>query len=139
MRKVGVDMRRSRVLAILGVLVVGVLIGTFSSAAEDRANEPPIIMVSQLPDGEQDSYYSFNLTATDPDDDVNDLEWSDDSDMFDVNDHGGISFLPGNEDVGFNFVNITVEDPGGLNDTVEFEVEESTKGPQAVNVTKVQA
>jgi len=120
MRKVGVDLRRSRVLAILCVLVVGVLIGTFASADEDRANEPPVIMSTSLPDGEQGSLYIFQLTATDPDDDVNDLEWSDDTDMFDVNETGTILFGPENEDVGYNYFNVTVEDPGGGSDTVEF-------------------
>lgn len=120
MRKVGVDLRRSRVLAIIGVLLVGVLIGTFASANNDRSNEPPKIKVVLLPDGEQDSAYFFNLTATDPDDDVTDLEWSDDSDLIDVNQTGTISARPSNGDVGYNYFNVTVEDPGGLNDTLEF-------------------
>jgi hypothetical protein len=89
-------------------------------ASGDRANEPPVITEVLLPDGEQDRGYVFNLTAVDPDDDESELVWSDDTDMFDITEAGMIFFMPKNGDVGYNYFNATVEDPGGNTDTEVF-------------------
>jgi hypothetical protein len=84
------------------------------------ANQPPRIKVVQLPDGEEDECYSFNLTATDPDDLESELVWSDDSPMFRISATGEIAFLPGERDAGYQEFNVTVTDPGGESDTVRF-------------------
>jgi hypothetical protein len=73
-----------------------------------------------LPKGEQDTYYSFNLTATDIDDQVGDLTYSDDSELFEISQSGEIAFVPRNAQVGYNFFNVTVKDPGGLVDVMEL-------------------
>jgi hypothetical protein len=83
-------------------------------------NDPPRWKPVMLPNGEQDSYYSFNLTATDIDDRVEDLTYSDDSDLFAISATGEIAFVPRNAQVGYNFFNVTVTDPDGLVDVMEL-------------------
>ena len=84
------------------------------------ANQPPRIKVVQLPDGEEDERYSFNLTATDPDGLESELVWSDDSPMFRISTTGEIAFVPGERDGGYHEFNVTVTDPGGASDTARF-------------------
>jgi hypothetical protein len=84
-------------------------------------NDNPRIKVVQLPDGEQDEYYSFNLTATDVDNpDPRDLTWSDDSAMFTITPSGEVAFIPRNADVGYHTFNVTVADIDGARDVVQF-------------------
>ncbi len=71
-----------------------------------------------LPDAEQDTYYSFNLSATDVEDDP--LTYSDDCDLFDITASGQIAFVPRNEHVGDNIFNVTVKDPDGAMDVMEL-------------------
>jgi hypothetical protein len=85
-------------------------------------NDPPRWKPVILHDGEQDTYYSFNLTAFDPDNDIGQLTYSDDSDFFEISASGEIAFVPRNEHVGKNFFNVTVEDPDGLTDVMELEL-----------------
>ena len=109
-------------LAVICALVLLASLGSlaWSALAEDRDNASPQIKAVVLPDGEQDWYYSFNMTATDVDNSPEELTWSDDSSLFDITQDGEIAFVPRNDDVGFNYFNITVEDPGGLSDTLEL-------------------
>jgi len=83
-------------------------------------NDAPRIKVIQLPDGEQDEYYSCNLTATDVDNLVSELTWSDDSPMFTITSSGEIAFIPRNADVGYHTFNVTVADIEGAKDLVQF-------------------
>lgn len=85
-------------------------------------NDAPKWTVSRLPDGEQDSFYSYNLTANDRDDGLELLTFSDDSDFFVISASGEIAFKPTNDHVGYNFFNVTVMDPSGLFDTMELEL-----------------
>jgi hypothetical protein len=74
-----------------------------------------------LPDGEQGTVYSYNLTATDADNDVSDLVYSTDATFFTMSGASSeIAFKPGNEHVGYNYFNVTVADPDGLEDTMEL-------------------
>ena len=86
----------------------------------EKADEPPKIKVVQLPDGELGAYYSFNLTAADPDDPPSDLSWSDDCPMFRISETGEIAFVPGLADIGYHSFKVTVTDPAGSSDTVAF-------------------
>lgn len=88
----------------------------------EPVNDPPRWKPSQvrLPDGEQDEFYSFNLTAIDEDDAVEDLTFSTDADFFIISPTGEIAFRPRNDAVGRNWFNVTVTDPGGLYDTMEL-------------------
>jgi hypothetical protein len=85
-------------------------------------NDAPQWVPVNLPDGEQDSFYSFNLTATDGDNDFGELTFSDDFEFFDISASGEIAFVPRNEHVGDNFFNVTVEDPSGLTDTMALKL-----------------
>jgi hypothetical protein len=85
-------------------------------------NDAPKWTVSQLPDGEQDSFYSFNMTANDRDNGFGELTFSDDVDFVDISPGGEIAFVPRNEHVGYNYINLTVMDPDGLSDTLEMEL-----------------
>ncbi|UCC92612.1 MAG: tandem-95 repeat protein [Thermoplasmata archaeon] len=74
-----------------------------------------------LPDGEQDTFYSYNLTATDADNDLADLVYSTDATFFTMSGASSeIAFKPTNDNVGYNYFNVTVEDPDGLTDTMEL-------------------
>jgi len=85
-------------------------------------NDAPIWTVTNLPDGEQGVLYSFFMTATDGDDTVQTLVYSDDADFFDISPAGEIAFGPTNDNVGYNYFNVTVEDPAGLSHTIELEL-----------------
>ena len=115
-------MRLTNAMTILCVLAACALMATPTFASEDRTSEPPVIKEVLLPDGEQDSLYTYNLTATDPDNDASELHWSDDTDMFDISGTGSIYFKAANKDVGYNFFNVTVVDPGGNIDSAEFQL-----------------
>jgi len=74
-----------------------------------------------LPEGEQDTFYSFNLTATDADNDVGLLTYSTDATFFTMSSASPeIAFRPTNANVGFNYFNVTVEDPDGMKDEMEL-------------------
>jgi hypothetical protein len=84
-------------------------------------NDAPKWKEVKLPDGEQDSFYSFNLTATDADNFVADLTYGTDATFFTMSAASPeIAFTPGNEHVGRNYFNVTVTDPNGLKDTMEL-------------------
>jgi hypothetical protein len=85
-------------------------------------NDAPKWKETRLPDGEQDSLYSFILTATDRDNGFEQLTFSDDADFLDISASGEIAFGPTNDHVGYNYFNVTVEDPDGLSDTMELEL-----------------
>ncbi len=85
-------------------------------------NDAPKWKESRLPDGEQDTIYSFFLTATDRDNSFEQLTFSDDAGFFDISASGEIAFGPTNDHVGYNYFNVTVEDPDGLTDTMELEL-----------------
>lgn len=88
----------------------------------EPVNDPPIWQprLERLPDGEQDEFYSFNLTATDEDTEVEDLTFFTDANFFIISPTGEIAFRPTNDVVGPNWFNVTVYDPGGLFDTMEL-------------------
>jgi len=113
-------MRWVHAFALIAFVISVVLVASSMLADGDRANEPPVINPVKLPDGEQDTPYTYALSATDPDNNASELTWSDDTDMFDIDDNGRIAFTPTNGDVGYNYVNVTVQDPGGSHDTDEF-------------------
>ncbi len=74
-----------------------------------------------LPEGEQDTFYSFNLTATDADNDVSELTYSTDATFFTMSSASPeIAFRPTNDNVGYNYFNVTVEDPDGMTDSMEL-------------------
>ncbi len=83
-------------------------------------NDAPRWKPTLLPDGEQDSFYSFNLTATDKDNPTGDLTFSDDSEYFEITVSGEIAFIPRNEHVGRLYFNVTVFDLDGLSDEMEL-------------------
>ena len=83
-------------------------------------NDAPRWKATLLPDGEQDSFYSFNLTATDKDNKPEELNFSDDSEFFEITAAGEISFIPRNEHVGRIYFNVTVFDLDGLSDEMEL-------------------
>jgi hypothetical protein len=84
-------------------------------------NDAPRWKDVKLPDGEQDTFYSYNLTATDADNDVADLVYSTDATFFSMSGASSeIAFRPTNANVGYNYFNVTVEDPDGLTDTMEL-------------------
>ncbi len=106
------------------VLVVSLLV-MFSigpSHAEDRNNQPPQWKNVILPDAEQDTFYSFNLTVTDPDHNLSELNLTDDCPLFNITDDAKINFTPRNADVGQHTFNVTATDPGGLNDTLKLDL-----------------
>ena len=86
----------------------------------EPVNDPPRWdpRYDRLPDGERDSFYSFNLSAVDEDNEPDELTFSTDAQFFTMI-NGEIAFIPRNHMVGYNFFNVTVSDPGGLNDTME--------------------
>jgi len=88
----------------------------------EPVNDPPRWepRLESLPDGEQDTFYSFNLTALDEDDDVEDLTYATDASFFTISPTGEVAFVPRNSDIGRNRFNVTVHDPGGLSDTMEL-------------------
>lgn len=88
----------------------------------EPVNDPPMWdpRLERLPDGEQDTFYSFNLTATDEDDEVEDLTYASDAEFHIISPTGEIAFRPTNDVVGPNWFNVTVSDPGGLSDTMEL-------------------
>ncbi|GAH07361.1 unnamed protein product, partial [marine sediment metagenome] len=84
-----------------------------------EVNDPPEIVSDLLPLIEvlEDEAFSLDLTGVDEEDDA--LTWSDDSDLFDISPSGGaINFIPSQSEVGEWWVNITIEDSGGLTDEV---------------------
>jgi hypothetical protein len=83
-------------------------------------NDAPTWKEVRLPDGEQGSYYSYNLTANDKDNDLGELTFTDDADFFDISASGEIAFVPTNDHVGDNYFNVTVTDPGELFDEMEL-------------------
>jgi hypothetical protein len=84
-------------------------------------NDAPRWKDVKLPDGEQDTFYSFNLTATDADNDVADLTYSTDATFFTMAGASPeIAFKPTNANVGYNYFNVTVADPDALIDTMEL-------------------
>jgi len=84
-------------------------------------NDAPKWIAKNLPDGEQDSFYSFNLSATDADNDITELTYSTDATFFTMSTSSPeIAFKPTNDHVGYNYFNVTVEDPDGLSDTMEL-------------------
>ncbi len=83
-------------------------------------NDAPKVKVVQLPDGLQDEPYSSNLTATDVDNVVSELSWSDDSPLFQITNSGEIAFRPDNADVGYHTFNVTASDPDQATHTVEL-------------------
>ncbi len=85
-------------------------------------NDPPRWKPVILPDGEQDMFYSYNLTATDVDNLVADLTYSDTAEFFEISASGEIAFVPRNDHVGKNVFNVTVMDPDGLSDVMELEL-----------------
>ena len=85
-------------------------------------NDAPRWRQVLLPDGEQDSYYSFDVTASDVDGPGEVLKYTDDTDLFDITDEGQIAFTPLNEHVGYNLFNVTVSDRKGLTDTMELQL-----------------
>ncbi|MCJ2540313.1 MAG: tandem-95 repeat protein, partial [Candidatus Thermoplasmatota archaeon] len=84
-------------------------------------NDAPRWMDVKLPDGEQDTFYSFNLTATDAEeDDVALLTYSTDATFFTMGASPEIAFKPTNDNVGYNYFNVTVKDPDLLEDIMEL-------------------
>ncbi len=83
-------------------------------------NDAPSWKEVRLPDGEQGSYYSYNLTATDKDNDFGQLTFADDADFFDISASGEIAFRPTNDHVGDNAFTVTVTDPDGLFDEMDL-------------------
>ncbi len=84
-----------------------------------EVNDPPEIVTDLPPMIEVLEDETFLLTLTGEDEEGDDLTWSDDSDLFDIiPTDGTISFLPTQSEVGEWWVNITVEDSGGLTDGV---------------------
>ena len=83
-------------------------------------NDAPKIKATQLPDGLQDEPYSYNLTATDVDNFVSELSWSDDSSLFQITNSGEIGFRPVNANVGYHTFNVTCSDPDQATHTVEL-------------------
>ena len=88
----------------------------------EPVNDPPRWepRLERLPDGELDTFYSFNLTATDEDDEVEDLAYASDAEFFSNSPTGEIAFIPSYEMTGPNWFNVTVYDPRGLHDTMEL-------------------
>ena len=95
-------------------------ISTWASFNVTPVNDPPRWVPVVLPDGMQDEFYSFNLTVVDEDNMPEELEFFDDSEMFQISSQGEIAFVPRNEYRGQNWFNVTVLDPGGLSDTMEL-------------------
>ncbi|MCK4971328.1 MAG: hypothetical protein KAS77_12390, partial [Thermoplasmata archaeon] len=82
-------------------------------------NDPPEINFIPLPLIEVPEDETYTLVLTGEDEEGDDLTWSDDTDLFDISPTDGtITFLPGQSEVGEWWVNITVEDSGGLTDEV---------------------
>lgn len=87
----------------------------------EPVNDPPRFepRYDRLPDGEQDLFYSFNLTSVDEDNSQGELEYSTDATFFTMF-SGEIAFTPKRDVVGYNYFNVSVSDPDGLNDTMEL-------------------
>lgn len=84
-------------------------------------NDAPRWKDLRLPDGEQDTFYSFNLTATDDDNGDEELTYSTDATFFTMAGASPeIAFRPTNDNVGYNYFNVTVKDPDFLEDTMEL-------------------
>ncbi|MCK5414477.1 MAG: hypothetical protein KAJ35_03755, partial [Thermoplasmata archaeon] len=83
-------------------------------------NDAPKWKDVKLPDGEQDTFYSFNLTATDADNEDPELTYSTDATFFTMAASPEIAFRPTNDNVGYNYFNVTVKDPNDLVDTMEL-------------------
>jgi hypothetical protein len=60
---------------------------------------------------------TIELTAWDEDNSLDELTFSDDTDLFEISDTGGIAFTPTDEEAGDHRINLTVTDPGGLSAT----------------------
>ena len=95
-------------------------VGTCASFQVKPVNDPPQWVPAILPDGMQDEPYSFNLTVEDEDNDLEELEFFDDSEMFKISQSGEIAFTPRYEHRGQNWFNVTVVDPDGLSDIMEL-------------------
>ncbi len=87
-------------------------------------NHPPKVVTS-VPstfEAPEDQEFILQLTATDADGD--EISWSDDADMFDVDPTTGrIAFTPSQGDVGTHFVILTVSDDWGGASTVSFQLD----------------
>jgi hypothetical protein len=93
---------------------------TYVNFTVEPINDPPRWERASLPDGEQDVLYSYNLTVVDVDNALEELNLSDDTEMFEISPSGEIAFVPRNDHVGRNWFNVTVSDPEGLSDTMEL-------------------
>ena len=83
-------------------------------------NDSPRWVPTVLPKAEKDVFYSFNLTAEDVDNPLEELTYSSDTDMFVISSSGEIAFVPRNEHIGLQVFNVTVWDPSGASDTMEL-------------------
>jgi hypothetical protein len=90
----------------------------------EPVNDPPIWQprLERLPDGWVDEFYSFTLTAVDEDNTLDELTFSTDAHWFVMPSFPEIAFIPRYQIVGYNYFNVTVLDPDGLNDTMELEL-----------------
>lgn len=116
------DLVRTSTRVALFVSLAVAILSLLGTVAIGEATEPPVWKNVTLPDGEQDQYYSFNLTVTDPDTPREELTLTDDCDMFDISQTGQIGFVPKNEHVGDHTFNVTARDPQGNTATQEYEL-----------------
>ncbi len=89
----------------------------------EPVNDPPRFLYrpTHLPDAEVGTYYSFNLTVEDEDDPPEDLTFSTNASFLHMV-GAEIAFMPEAEQAGSNLFNVTVNDPGGLSDTLDLEL-----------------
>jgi len=101
-----------------------------------NVNDLPVILSEVPPSVEVLEKGSFTLDLAGTDEDGDDLTWSDDTDLFDIDpDTGSISFVAVQDDVGSHDITITVDDGHGGTDVMIFELEviEVNDPPELLN------
>ncbi len=89
-------------------------VSTDFTVVVEEVNDPPVIAPPGTQYMQEDTPFELNLTVVDPDVPYGDsIAWTDDTDMFDVDQSGRIAFTPLQEQVGRHDVNVTATDARG--------------------------
>jgi hypothetical protein len=87
----------------------------------DPENNAPVINHIANQDAQCETQFNYQVIAVDEDGD--DLEYSDNTNLFNINQNGLISFVPSCNDVGNHYITITVEDGNDGSDIEDFILE----------------
>jgi hypothetical protein len=85
---------------------------------EDSENSAPVINYIPNQNAQCETQFNYQVIAVDEDGD--DLDYSDNTNLFNINQNGLISFVPSCNDVGNHYITITVEDGNDGDDAEDF-------------------